>query len=226
MVMHVRGMALVAIALGLGIGCTSASQSSPTSTPTPAMTPTSTPAPQVRITPLKPGENPWHMLALGGRSAVKLLTSHPTYPGRVYVVAGEDEVLVVSRDRGSTWQTGDLSRIDLVRVAPMDPMGVYAISEQRARLWKSNDGGLNFRRLKTPVQEFLALAVAFSGTDTVYLAGGPGKGDLPAGDGLYRSDDGGSSWAFVGQLPARMGFKGDLLVDPACCWSTILSVAN
>ena len=212
--MHVRVIWCLIISLSLGIACTSASEPNPTSTPTPELRPTATPTPQVRVTPLKPGENPWQLLAVDGSPAVKLLSSHPTQPGWIHVVTQTDGKLIVSKNGGKTWQAGDLSGVDLVKLAPMDPTVVYIIAEQRTRLWKSHNGGLNFQRLKTPVGESLTLAVSPSDADTIYLVGGSSEGDLPTESELFRSDDGGENWVFIAQLPVKMGFKGDLLVDP------------
>ena len=178
------------------------------------LAPFPTPTPQIRITPLKPGENPWRVLAGGQSPVVKLLTAHPTQPGWIYTVTVEDGGLIVSKNGGSSWQSGDLSQINLVKVAPMDPMVVYTVAEHRTSLWKSNNGGLNFQQLKAPLGEALTLALSPSSADLIYLVGDSSEGDLPPRSQLYRSDDGGESWVFITQLPAKMGFKGDLLVDP------------
>ena len=182
--------------------------------PTPTGIPTSTAIPQIRITPLIPGENPWHVLAADQSPVVKLLTAHPTQPGWIYAVTGEDGNLIVSKTRGSKWEVSDLSGIDLVRAAPTDPMVVYAIAKQRTSVWRSDNGGQNFRRLRAPLMDRLTLAVAHSGADMIYLAGNSSSGDVPLGSELFRSDDGGKTWVRLTQLPVRMGFKGDLLVDP------------
>ena len=177
----------------------------------PTLASSSTPTPQIRITPLKPGETPWRILARDESDIVKLLTVHPTQPGWIYAAAGEDSGLIVSKDGGSTWQAGDLSSIDLIKVAPKEPMVVYAIAGHGTSLWKSNNGGLNFRQLQTPVTEDLTIAASHSGIHLIYLVGSSSKGDISE---LYRSDDGGDSWVFITQLPVKMGFKGDLFVDP------------
>ena len=69
-------------------------------------------------------------------------------------------LLDVSQNSGSTWQTANLFRIDLIRVAPMDPMVVYAIADHKTTLWKSTDGGRSFQQLRVPVGEPFTLAVS------------------------------------------------------------------
>ena len=212
--MTIRGIGCVILFSLVVIACTQTATTTLVTQPSPTLFPTPTPAPQIRVTPLKPGENPWRVLAGDQSPVVKLLTAHPTQPGWIYAVTGEDGHLIVSRNGGITWQAGDLSRIDLVKAALMDPMVVYAIAEHRTSLWKSNNGGLNFQQLKAPLGEALTLALSPSDTDLIFLVAGSSEGDLPAGSQLYRSDDGGESWVSMTQLPAKMGFKGDLLVDP------------
>ena len=75
---------LIAIACVQTRATTLVSESAPTPHPSP------TPAPQIRVTALKPGENPWQVVAADQSRVVKLLTSHPTQPRWIYVVTGED----------------------------------------------------------------------------------------------------------------------------------------
>ena len=119
----------------------------------------------------------------------------------------------VSRDRGLTWkqtlQVGEhVGIIDLVR-DPFDADRLWAAGWDRARggkggVFRSEDGGETWKRLDGGLLKGkdvgrVALAAAASERDVVYALivdhSPPGEGRYDVGGALYRSDDGGDTWA-------------------------------
>lgn len=72
-------------------------------------------------------------------------------------------------------------------------------------VWKSRDGGTTFKPVfdKAPVQSIGALAVDPSTPETVWVGTGESwtRNSTSIGDGIYKSTDGGETWANLG-LPA------------------------
>jgi photosystem II stability/assembly factor-like uncharacterized protein len=69
-------------------------------------------------------------------------------------------------------------------------------------VWKSPDGGMTFKPVfdKEPVQSIGAIAVDPSKTSTVWVGTGEAwtRNSVSIGDGIYKSIDGGESWAKMG----------------------------
>jgi photosystem II stability/assembly factor-like uncharacterized protein len=83
-------------------------------------------------------------------------------------------------------------------------------------VWKTTDAGRTWNPIfdSEPTQSIGAIAVAPSNPSIVYVASGEGliRPDLSVGDGIYRSEDGGTTWTHLGlrdsqQIPS-------LEVDP------------
>ena len=93
---------------------------------------------------------------------------------------------------------------------------LFYIGQGDGGVWKSDDYGRTWKPIfdSQPTQSIGAIAVAASDPNIIYVASGEGlhRPDLSVGDGMYKSTDGGKSWAHVGlpdsqQIPA-------LAVDP------------
>jgi photosystem II stability/assembly factor-like uncharacterized protein len=83
-------------------------------------------------------------------------------------------------------------------------------------VWKTNDAGRTWKSLfdRQPVAAVGALAVAPSDPGVLYVGTGQvaARYDVGAGNGVYRSTDGGGSWQHVGLADSR--HIGRILVDP------------
>ncbi len=83
-------------------------------------------------------------------------------------------------------------------------------------VWKTDDAGRTWRGLMqdAPSQSIGGLAVAPSDPSVLYAGTGQvaARYDIMAGDGVYRSDDGGETWRNVGLRDSR--HVGKILVDP------------
>jgi hypothetical protein len=112
-----------------------------------------------------------------------------------------------SRDAGRTWvDVGEgLGKermlVDAARTRS-DPATMAALSERgiTRRLWSSRDGGAHWKLVKLPAGAEPNQVVAGVGPGVlgVFVVGQPGEdpeGELPVGTTLYRSTDGGETWA-------------------------------
>ena len=83
-------------------------------------------------------------------------------------------------------------------------------------VWKTNDAGTVWHPVfdKAPVASIGSLAVAESDPQVIYAGTGESdiRSDLASGDGVYRSQDGGSTWKAVGLADSQQISR--ILVDP------------
>ena len=83
-------------------------------------------------------------------------------------------------------------------------------------VWKTADAGTVWQPIfdQEPVASIGALAVAPSDPKVIYVGTGESdiRSDLASGDGMYRSDDGGTSWKHIGLDDSRQISR--ILVDP------------
>jgi photosystem II stability/assembly factor-like uncharacterized protein len=83
-------------------------------------------------------------------------------------------------------------------------------------VWKTVDAGTVWQPIfdHEPVASIGALAVAPSDTKVIYAGTGESdiRSDLASGDGMYRSDDSGSTWKHIGLTDSRQISR--ILVDP------------
>lgn len=106
-------------------------------------------------------------------------------------------------------------RTRAVAGVPNQP-NVFYMAQVNGGVWKSDDYGRTWNPIfdAEPTQSIGAIAVAPSDSNILYVASGEGlaRPDLSVGNGIYRSDDAGKTWAHLGlrdgqQIPA-------LAVDP------------
>src|SRR5438067_3284989 len=84
---------------------------------------------------------------------------------------------------------------------PSQP-NVFYIGAVNGGVWKSDDYGRTLSPIfdQQPTQSIVAIAVAPSNSDIVYVASGEGlqRPDLSIGDGIYKSTDAGKTWTHLG----------------------------
>lgn len=114
---------------------------------------------------------------------------------------GEVEASVLSgleaRRIGPAAMSGRVTAIDCVR---HEPEIVY-VGGACGGVWKSVNGGLTFKHVfKEHAQSIGCLAVDQRNPDTVWVGTGECnvRNSVSIGTGLYRSDDGGGQWTFMG----------------------------
>ena len=83
-------------------------------------------------------------------------------------------------------------------------------------VWKSTDAGGSWKPIfdSQPMSSVGAIAVAPSNHEVIYVGSGEGalRGNITWGDGVYRSADGGKTWANIGLRDTRQ--IGAVIVDP------------
>jgi photosystem II stability/assembly factor-like uncharacterized protein len=106
-------------------------------------------------------------------------------------------------------------RVVAVAGAPASD-GTFYFGGVDGGVWKTTDAGTVWKPLfdHEPVSSIGALAVAPSNPQVIYAGTGESdiRSDLSSGDGVYRSGDGGNSWAHVGLSDTRQ--ISQILIDP------------
>jgi len=107
-------------------------------------------------------------------------------------------------------------RVLAVEGVPGEP-NVYYFGAVAGGIWKTNDGGDNWKPLfdKYPVSSIGALDISRSNHNVIYAGTGEAciRGNISYGDGVYKSTDGGLSWKNVGLKDTQ--HIGAIIVDPA-----------
>jgi photosystem II stability/assembly factor-like uncharacterized protein len=105
-------------------------------------------------------------------------------------------------------------RVARVAGVPGDP-SVYYAATASGGVWKSVDGGASFNPVfdDQPVSSMGSIAVAASDPNVVYAGSGEAniRGNIGAGNGIYKSLDAGKSWTHVW---TQEGQIGQLAVHP------------
>ena len=97
---------------------------------------------------------------------------------------------------------------------PGDPL-TYYIASASGGVWKSVDGGISFEPIfdNQPVSSIGSIAVAPSDPNVIYVGSGEAniRGNVAAGNGVYKSTDAGKSWKHVWK---QIGHIGQMAVHP------------
>ncbi len=94
--------------------------------------------------------------------------------------------------------------------------GMYYFGAVAGGVWKTIDSGATWTPIfdSMPMSSIGAIAVAPSNHNVIYVGSGEGalRGNITYGDGVYKSTDGGKTWANIGLKDSRQ--IGALIVDP------------
>src|SRR6185503_15384576 len=106
-------------------------------------------------------------------------------------------------------------RVARIVGVPGDP-NVYYAATASGGVWKSADGGHTFKSVfdDQPISSIGSIAVAASDPNVVYVGSGEAniRGNVGAGNGIYKSVDAGKTWTHVW---TQEGQIGTMAVDPA-----------
>ncbi len=143
------------------------------------------------------GGQTWHKFDQG--RVFQALAGDPVNPQRVW--AGDFSGLYVSDDAGVSFRQVSDVPVTTLEAHPTDP-GTVLVGGRRLSL--TQDAGATVQRASHVDLDMWVTDIAFSPTDpdTVYAASGPffdELGVLRNGRGVWRSDDGGRSWASMTQ---------------------------
>jgi photosystem II stability/assembly factor-like uncharacterized protein len=105
-------------------------------------------------------------------------------------------------------------RVARVAGVPGDPSTYYAATASGG-VWKSSDGGVTFKSVfdDQPISSIGSIAIAPSNPNVVYVGSGEAniRGNVAAGNGIYRSADAGKTWTHVWKQEGQIG---TMVVDP------------
>ncbi len=119
-------------------------------------------------------------------------------------------------------------RVSRVAGVAGDPLTWYAATAQGG-VWKSEDGGRSFRPIfdDQPASSLGAIAVAPSDPNVVYVGAGEAniRGNVAAGNGIYKSTDAGKSWRQVWKSIGQIGTMAVHPTDPDVAFAAVLGSA-
>src|SRR5881394_2773241 len=97
---------------------------------------------------------------------------------------------------------------------PGNPLLYYAATESGG-VWMSSDGGTTWKSVfdDQPISSIGSIAVAPSDPNVIYVGSGEAniRGNVAAGNGIYKSIDGGKSWTHVWNQEGQIG---TVAIDP------------
>ena len=99
-------------------------------------------------------------------------------------------------------------RVSRVAGVPGDPTVYYAATASGG-VWKSTDGGATWKSVfdDQPISSIGSIAVAPSNPNVVYVGSGEAniRGNVAAGNGIYKSTDAGKTWTHVWKQEGQIG---------------------
>lgn len=185
----------------------------------------------------------WEFKGLKETQVIGRIQVHPTNPNIVYVAAlghiwgpNPERGLYRTQDGGDSWELvkfiSDKAGFVDVQLHPRNPDVIFATSYERERgpwylqsggpgsaLWKSENGGDSWTEVvgngwPTTMKGRLEIAFAPSNPNRMYAMVEAEEGEGSEGNGLYRSEDGGMSWAKVNDANTRPFYYSQVRVDP------------
>lgn len=119
-------------------------------------------------------------------------------------------------------------RVSRVAGVPGDPNICYAASASGG-IWKSTDGGMNWKPIfdDQDISSMGSIAVAPSDPNVIYAGSGEAniRGNVAPGNGIYKSIDGGKTWAHVWKQEGQIGKMAVHPADPNIAFAAVLGHA-
>ena len=119
-------------------------------------------------------------------------------------------------------------RVSRAAGIPGDPTTYYAATASGG-VWKSADGGATWKSVfdDQPVSSIGSLAVSPSNPNIVYVGSGEAniRGNVAAGNGIYKTGDGGKTWAHVWKQEGQIGTMVVHPQNPDVAYAAVLGKA-
>ncbi len=119
-------------------------------------------------------------------------------------------------------------RVSRAAGVPGNP-NVYFAATASGGVWKSEDGGLSWKSVfdDQPVSSIGSIAIAPSDPNVVYVGSGEAniRGNVAAGNGIYKSTDGGKTWNHVWVQEGQIGTMAVHPKDPDIAFAAVLGHA-
>jgi photosystem II stability/assembly factor-like uncharacterized protein len=153
------------------------------------------------------GAASWIQSDSGLPGAVYVLRVDPNSTSTVYALSSGR--LFKSSDRGATWRAIGTGSIYQLWINPVN--STLYVTSDKGELLRSRDAGASFSTLNTGLTGSPNQMVFDTKNASVIYGRWGGRG---AGDGVYKSIDGGDTWKPTGLVGSSTG-SGGLAVDPA-----------
>jgi hypothetical protein len=158
-------------------------------------------------------------LTTGGSLDVRAMVMDPSNPNTLYVTGVTGMSTAKTTSAGAVWmplgssglRAGFAAAIDPTQTATIYMAGPFGIS-------KSTDGGINWSEMDNGIGDIFVLCLTLDPRVPATLYAGTGN---PGTGGLFRSVNGGASWAMVAGMPPAVY---TIVVDPAN--SSLIYAAN
>jgi photosystem II stability/assembly factor-like uncharacterized protein len=128
------------------------------------------------------------------------------------------------RSIGPAWG----GRVSRAAGVPGDP-NTYYFGGASSGVWKSTDGGITWKPVfdAQPVSSIGSLAVAPSDANVIYVGTGEAniRGNVAAGNGIYKSVDGGRTWTHVWKQEGQIGTMAVHPSNPDIAFAAVLGKA-
>lgn len=179
----------------------------------------------------------WRFVGLAGTASIGRVLTHPSDPNVAWVAAvgnlwkpTADRGVFKTTDAGRTWAkvlyVDTLTGATELAMDPRDPNVLYAATYQRLRsaccfngggpgsgLWKSTDGGANWRRLENGMpaghKGRIGISVSRSNPNVVVTTV-----EHASAGGTYRSEDAGATWRRMSGTNPRPMYYSKPYIDP------------
>src|SRR5262245_8639712 len=119
-------------------------------------------------------------------------------------------------------------RVSRAAGVPGNP-NVYFAATSSGGVWRSLDGGLSWSSVfdDQPISSIGSIAIAPSDPNVVYVGSGEAniRGNVAAGNGIYKSTDGGSTWSHVWKQEGQIGTMVVHPKDPDVAFAAVLGHA-
>ncbi|MFL6292798.1 MAG: WD40/YVTN/BNR-like repeat-containing protein [Thermoanaerobaculia bacterium] len=128
------------------------------------------------------------------------------------------------RSIGPAWG----GRVDRATGVPGDPLTYYAATASGG-VWKSIDGGFTWKPIfdDQPISSASSIAVAASDPNVLYVGSGETniRGNVAAGNGIYKSTDAGKTWTHVWKQEGQIGTMAVHPGNPDIAFAAVLGHA-